>query len=591
MNHFTVALIGNPNVGKTTLFNKLTHKRHHTGNWAGKTVDIAKGSFKHNDSVFHIIDLPGIYSLNFKSPEEKIAKDFLLSKKFDMVLIVCDATDMRRSLHLALQVIKISENCILCINMEDEAYRKGISIDTKGLEEVLEIPVFSCSARKNIDIVKQNLSNYNNAIKTKEKTFSKEELLNNFVIYRDNDINKTDKKIDKIVCGKYTSVPVMLIFLSLIIWLTVYGANIPSKYIADLLGTLGEKIEYILIFLNTHHLVRNILIDGAYNVLCEVVSVMFVPMALFFPLFSILEESGLLPRIAINSDKPFRKAGSNGKQALTMCMGLGCNAVGVTGCKIMPTKKQRKAAILTNSFIPCNGRFPTLILLISIMLGEYSNSFSVSLLLTFLIVFSVVVTFIATLILNKVTYGETSSCKIELPHYKRPPVLKILCDSFFHKTLKILGRAILVSAPAGILLWILRNVTIGGSTLLILFADFLDPIGKLLSMDGAILLAFILGFPANEIVLPIAASIYISLNSSLSSSELQEILINSGWSFYTALSVSVFTLFHWPCATTLLTIKKETNSLKDTLLSIFLPLLIGTLLCLIINLIRIVLTG
>ncbi|MBE6729336.1 MAG: ferrous iron transporter B [Ruminococcaceae bacterium] len=591
MEHSTVVLMGNPNVGKTTLFNKLTGKHDHTGNWEGKTVEIAKGIYKAENKIFHIIDLPGIYSLNFKSPEEKIAKDFLLSGAYDTVIIVCDATNMHKSIHLALEIISICKNCILCINMADEAKRRSINIDVAGMEKFLNIPIIFCSARKSAKEVKNALLKDEKS-KGIIKNIKKSEILG-FITYTNKDLAKRDRALDKIFCGKFTALPVMLIFLAVLLWITISAANLPSVYIGKFLYFLGEKIRSLFDIINMPSVITGILIDGAYEVLSQVVSVMFVPMAVFFPLFSLLEESGFLPRIAYNLDKPFKKSGSNGKQALTMCMGLGCNAVGVTGCRIMPTKKAQNISILTNSFIPCNGRFPTLILLIGIILGGRRNSFLSSLLLTALIVLAVTVTFAVTFILNKTISGKKVSLKIELPSYKSPPVLKILFDSFFNKTLLILARAVAVSIPAGAVLWLTQNITFGGSTLINHLANFLDPLGSLLCMDGVILAAFILGSPANEIVLPIAIMIYTSCSTlgAFSAEDMQHILFIHGFDAFTAFSMCIFTLFHWPCATTLLTVKKETQSIKYTLLAILIPLSAGIILCILINLFKITLTG
>ena len=272
-----------------------------------------------------------------------------------------------------------------------------------------------------------------------EKTnffIKKAEIINRFIFYGKKDISSTDKKIDKIVCGKYTAIPVMLIFLIFILWLTIRGANVPSYYLSVFLNFIGDKLNELFIFLKANEFLRGILIDGAYGVLAQVVSVMLPPMAIFFPLFALLEESGFLPRIALNADKPFKNAGSSGKQALTMCMGLGCNAVGVTGCRIIPSKKQRLIATVTNSFIPCNGRFPTLILLIGMMLCRTSSLLN-ALILSLCIVLSVFITFIVTKFLSKIITGDNLTLSIEQPSYKKPQILKTLADSFIHKTLHI----------------------------------------------------------------------------------------------------------------------------------------------------------
>lgn len=586
MKSYTVALIGNPNVGKSTLFNKLTGKKQHTGNWAGKTVEIAKSVYKTKEACYHIVDLPGIYSLDFKSPEEKIAKDFLLSKQFDAVIILTDATDLKRNFHLTLQVLKICPKSILCINMMDEAKRRGITIDTAGLSKALSVPVITCSARKNIDSVKEALTHIDELSEKNIILPKKEELIQNYVTYSIDRVAKKERLIDSILCGKYTAVPIMVLFLAVILWITIVGANYPSELLAELLSIIGEKLGGLLLSLNPPMWLYGILIDGAYSVTAQVVSVMLPPMAIFFPLFSLLEESGFLPRIALNLDTPFKKAGSSGKQALTMCMGLGCNAVGVTGCRIIPSDKQQLIAILTNSFMPCNGRFPTIILLIGIMLGHFTTSLLSAVLLTLFILLAVIVTLLITKVLSRILTGENISVIIELPSYKKPPIIKILTESLIHKALHILGRALIVSAPAGIVLWLLGNIHINSSSILILMSEFLEPIGSLLAMDGVILLAFILGIPANEIVLPIAVMIYTASSnmSAVSTEEIKSILLTGGWDFFTALSVALFSLFHWPCATTLLTIKKESNSLKYTLLSLIIPTAIGFILCSCVNL-------
>ena len=582
-----IILMGNPNVGKSTIFNKLTHKKQHTGNWAGKTVDVASGFFKSDKKTYEIIDLPGIYSLDFKSPEEKIAKDYLIKEKYDKVIVICDATDLYRNLRLFYEVVKITPNTILCINMLDEAKRRGIEIDIAGIQKELNITVIGCSAKKEVQSVKNAIKN---DIKPLSDTLTERyTLFNKYVSYNKSDITAKDKKIDKILCGKYTSLPLMAIFLLFILWVTISGANYPSALLSKFFAIIGYRINNFLILLNTPPFIKGIIYDGAYAVLSEVVAVMLPPMTIFFPIFSLLEESGILPRIAYNLNKPLSRAGSSGKQALTMCMGLGCNAVGVTGCRIIPNENSRIISAVTNSFIPCNGRFPTLILLISIMFKNVSSIYKAAM-LTLFIILSVVLTIAETNFLSKFLKNNDKHTHIELPPYRKPSILKTLLDSLIHKTLRILLRAIFVAVPAGALLWIGSNIYINDISVLQFCADFLDPFAKLLAMDGVILLAFILGSTANEIVLPIALMIYLGSTSlsSPNSSELTNVFVNNGWDFFTALSISLFSLFHWPCTTTLLTIKKETGKIKYCFLAILLPAVTGIILCLIVNILKII---
>jgi ferrous iron transport protein B len=582
-----IVLMGNPNVGKSTIFNKLTHKKQHTGNWAGKTVEVAKGYFKYDKKTYEIIDLPGIYSLDFKSPEEKIAKDYLINETFDKVIVICDATDLHRNLRLFYEVADITKNVILCINMLDEAKRRGIEIDVEGIKKELKAEVIGCSATKDVKSVTQAIKN--DILPLKSHLTSRHTVIDKYVFYKNADVKAKDRKIDKLLCGKFTALPVMIIFLTLILWITIVGANYPSALLSKAFSFIGKYFNLFLININTPPFIKGIIYDGAYCVLSEVVSVMLPPMSLFFPIFSLLEESGVLPRIAYNLNKPLSKAGSSGKQALTMCMGLGCNAVGVTGSRIIADKKSRIASAVTNSFIPCNGRFPTLILLISIMFKNASSITKASF-LTIFIILSVALTIVETNILS-IFMGNNEKCvEIELPSYRKPKVLKTLIDSFINKTLKILIRAIYVAIPAGALLWICANTFINGNSLLFICADFLNPIARLLAMDGVILLAFILGSTANEIVIPIILMAYLGSSTlqNYDNSFISNIFIANGWDFFTALSVSLFSLFHWPCTTTLLTIKKETGKIKYCILSVLLPLITGILLCFSVNVIKLI---
>ena len=383
----------------------------------------------------------------------------------------------------------------------------------------------------------------------------------------------------------------MLLLLLLVFWITIVGANYPSEALSALLFRIQD---YLLLFcdkIGVSPWLRDMLVLGMYRVLAWVVAVMLPPMAIFFPLFTLLEDFGYLPRVAFHLDHQFRKANTCGKQALTMCMGFGCNAVGVTGCRIIDSPRERLVAMLTNSLVPCNGRFPTLISIITMFFLGAASGFAASalssLLLTVTIVFSVFCTFTISKFLTKtVLRGVPSAFTLELPPYRRPQVLKVIVRSVLDRTLFVLGRAVSVAAPAGLIIWLFANLHIGDSTLLQICADFLDPFARLLGFDGVVLLAFILGFPANEIVFPIIIMAYMSSGSILEFDTLQELrtlLVANGWTTATAVSVMLFSLLHWPCATTLLTIKKETKSVKWTLVSLVLPTAVGICTCMAFN--------
>ena len=382
----------------------------------------------------------------------------------------------------------------------------------------------------------------------------------------------------------------MILMLIGILYISIEGANYPSSILFSFFKWLKDILNDILLNICIPKVIVDLLINGVYQVLTWVVAVMLPPMAIFFPLFTLLEDLGVLPRIAFNLDGYFQKSNACGKQALTMCMGFGCNAVGVTNARIIDSPRERLIAILTNSFIPCNGRFPTLISVISmffIIESKFFNSIINVLILTLAILLSIFITFIVSKILSKtILKGIPSFFTLELPPYRRPQVVKVIVRSILDRTLFVLGRAILISIPAGVIIWLCANITIGGETLISIISNFLDPFGKLIGLDGVIVLAFILGFPANEIVIPIIMMSYLSNSTIIDISNLnvvKDILTSNGWTITTAICIIIFILFHFPCSTTVLTIKKETGSLKWTILSFLLPLVIGISLCFIIN--------
>ena len=708
-NTYTVALAGNPNVGKSTIFNSLTGMHQHTGNWTGKTVANATGKAIINDKEFTFVDIPGTYSIMSNSEEEEIARDYICFGNPDATVIVVDSTCLERNLNLVYQIMEITDNIIVCVNLLDEAKKKKIKIDLNKLENLLGVPVVGTVARERqtlenlkntiykvcegeikphtktviyeqeieenlekivekldtdllvneyseirniatdieveenkiskklyrwiaiklidgeekilksiqenleIDLEEQEIQQL--VIEAKENLETREITSKNFkdkivadimkkaeetskevCTFKNKNYRERDLKIDKILTSKIFGIPIMILFLGLIFWITIVGANYPSEWLFSIFNWFQDKLVHFANYIHCPTWLSEMLINGVYKTLTWIVAVMLPPMAIFFPLFTILEDLGYLPRIAFNMDGFFKKACCSGKQMITMCMGFGCNACGVTGCRIIDSPRERLIAILTNNFVPCNGRFPFLITIATIFIaGAFAggNGFLASILSTFaviiVIIFGIFLTLVISKILSKtILKGMPSSMILELPPYRKPQFGKILVRSIFDRTLFVLGRAISVAAPAGLVIWLMANVGINGQSLLSIIANFLNPFAKLMGLDGYILTAFILGIPANEIVLPIILMCYLkggTLVNIEDTIQIGQILIQNGWTMLTAMNVMLFTILHFPCATTLLTVKKETGSWKWTAISFAIPTICGIVLCMFTNLV------
>lgn len=692
--HYTIALAGNPNTGKSTVFNALTGLRQHTGNWPGKTVTRAEGSFSFHDQRYRIIDLPGTYSLLSTSEDEEVARDFILFGKPDVTVIVVDASRLERNLSLALQILEITDKAVLCLNLMDEARRHHITIDTRTLSRDLGIPVVATSARTKegipdllfaieevvsgkfqtkkqtyIDLPKENaeaiaelqsaLSELNPELPNtrwlamrliegdesvqkgmEEGTFSAEnnpekqsrvlriadeyhKILGDH--YRNDLVEaiyaqatalinasvstdfsarsfRIDRAIDRVVTHKIWGFPIMFLLLAGVLWITIIGANYPSQWLSDLfVGWLYPLLKDGANALHFPWWLSGFLIDGVYLATTWVISVMLPPMAIFFPLFTLLEDFGYLPRVAFNLDKLFRTAGAHGKQALTMSMGFGCNAAGVVATRIINSPREKLIAIITNNFSLCNGRWPTQILIATLFIGalvpkQWSSTVSM-LAVIGIAVLGIAFSFLTSWLLSKTLLkGESSFFVLELPPYRPPRFFQTLYTSVIDRTLIVLWRAIVFAAPAGAVIWLICNLQIAQQPIALWLIQGLDPIGVFIGLNGVILLAYIVAIPANEIVIPTVLMLTTMVLGQTavgegagvlmeaSTSQVGVLLHAGGWTLLTAVNLMLFSLLHNPCSTTIYTIYKETQSKKWTLIATLLPVLYGIVVCFLVTL-------
>lgn len=703
---YVVALAGNPNTGKTTVFNALTGLRMHTGNWPGKTISRAEGAFSYDENRFKVVDLPGTYSLLSASPDEEVARGFLLFGQPDVTLIVVDATSLERNLNLALQVLQITRRAVICLNLMDEAKAHRLEIDTRQLARELGVPVVPCSARSGegipellreiaavaalphepkplrlkLDIpgLRHSLDQLESDLKVAfpelqqtrwvalrllegdrevidavksddlaQLTFfaadadseviaaprsnlkkSQERILNSAhelgwqlpknlhdrvteTIYGEaaqiasrcvtsqgsSSRLAWQQRIDRLLTHPVTAFPVMVFVLGVVLWLTITGANVPSQMLATLLvehghALLSSGFESV----GAPAWLKGLFVDGMYLATAWVISVMLPPMAIFFPCFTILEDLGFLPRVAFNLDRMFQKVGAHGKQALTMAMGLGCNAAGVVAARVIDSPRERLIAIITNNFSLCNGRWPTQILLASIFIGAavpqaWANPVVVgSVLLVTLLGFGLTL-LSSWLLARTVLRGEATSFSLELPPYRPPNILRTLYTSLIDRTLVVLWRAVVFAMPAGAAIWLVANVPVGDESLAHWLVTLLESPAQLMGLTGVILLAYVVAIPANEIVVPtiLMLSVLVTGQTELGAGagvmfepgadSVHQILMDAGWTLLTVVCLMLFSLCHNPCSTTIYTIYRETKSWKWTSVATLLPLAFGITIC------------
>ncbi|HEX9895954.1 MAG TPA: ferrous iron transport protein B [Gemmatimonadales bacterium] len=698
---YLVALAGNPNTGKSTVFNSLTGLRQHTGNWPGKTVSRAEGTFEHNQKKVKLVDLPGTYSLQAGSTDEEVARDFILFGEPDVTVVVVDATRLERNLNLVLQVLEFTDRVVVCLNLMDEARRHGIAVDAKRLARELGVPVVAAAIRRkeglpelleaiervatgaerttpfrirnhppaieatvaelvtDIEAAFPGLPNprwvafrllnaderIEAAVRSGEigvflgdnqdqpwqpsdqgaATLDAEAVLATARSLRwrlPSDFHDRlmesiyaaaqaiasrselrgarrakfdlDRTLDRMLTSKWLGFPLMGLILAGVFWLTIAGANLPSAMLASvLIDQLHPLLRQFGAGIGMPWWLSGFLFDGVYLATAWVVSVMLPPMAIFFPVFTLLEDFGYLPRVAFNLDRMFQRVGAHGKQALTMCMGFGCNAAGVVATRVIDSPRERLVAIITNNFSLCNGRWPTQILIATIFLGTLAPAHLASATAAGAVVgialLGVAFMFgVSWLLTRTVLSGEATSFSLELPPYRPPRVLQTLYTSLIDRTLIVLWRAVVFAAPAGAVIWLISNIDIGGVSIARHLISDLTPFGLLVGLNGVILLAYIVAIPANEIVIPTVLMLTVLATNAVgvgagtgvmfeldSTQAVGDLLRAGGWTVLTAVNLMLFSLLHNPCSTTIYTIYKETGSAKWTTVATLLPLVLG----------------